>query len=461
MMRLRQLASFKLQRLVGSRVDRCYSEFISLERGSAASLQLLQERRLERKLTAAVSEIPFYRSRVRASESPSLDDFPILKKADIRECYRDLMSDELRLRYQRTGKPPVGYSWKEVKTGGSEGTPTTVIHDPELRDSGRAARLYSQFLCGFPFGTPYFRLWGSMDGIAPDSAPSLAVRVQSRLAREIPLNSFRMSSVRKREYLERMRNSEVGFLMAYADAAYELARFAQANGIAVRPLTAIMACAGTVTDDLREALVSVFRARVHNKYGSRDCADMACECERGGLHYYSNHYLLEVVDAAGNRLPFGRTGRLLVTLLRGGQFPLIRYEIGDMASLSAETCDCGRPFPLLGGVEGRAVEFLTATDGSHVTPVYVRHLIGVVHNPGCIKRFQLVQRSLTDLDLAIVLEEGFGQAEAERLYARISTDLVKVLGADCRLTIVRKDQLEDAPGGKFLYTINQIGRGDR
>src|SRR4029077_5114835 len=113
-------------------------------------------------------------------------------------------------------------------------------------------------------------------------------------------------------------------------------------------------------------------------------------------------------------------------------FPLIRYEIGDVGALSADSCRCGRVFPMFESVEGRNVEFLRSTEGAYVSPVYIRHLIGVVHNPGLIKRFQLEQNSVEEFELKCELERGHGAAEVRDVFDRIARDLKAVLGVASR-----------------------------
>jgi phenylacetate-CoA ligase len=248
----------------------------------------------------------------------------------------------------------------------------------------------------------------------------------------------------------------VHHMMAYVDAAEALARYSRRRNRAVRPLRSIMACAGTVTDDARNLLREVFEARIHNKYGSRDCADMACECPEGGVHIYSQQVVLEVIDNAGNPVPPGETGQLLVTLLGNRSFPLIRYDIGDRGALSVEMCRCGRPFPLLARVEGREVEFLYNSSGGYVTPAYVIHLIGVVHNQGVIRRFQLVQESMIHCRLLIEEEAEASPAALRKSLSDIERDLKLVFGAECRFDIERVDRIPETASGKFLYTINRM-----
>jgi len=51
-------------------------------------------------------------------------------------------------------------------------------------------------------------------------------------------------------------------------------------------------------------------------------------------------------------------GFLLVTVLFSRTQPLIRYEMSDRIMLSPRRCDCGLPFAVVGGIEGRAEDIL-------------------------------------------------------------------------------------------------------
>ena len=435
--------------VIGSQLRGHYAEFLAASRWPAEHLERLHAERLASLLDHAAKVVPFYRDRVSA---PELSAFPILRKEDIHEHFDAMMEPSLLAEY-RAEKKPRGYSWVEVKTGGSTGTPTTVIHDKDFRDWGRAGRLYSQWMCGFPIGTPFFQLWGSMRDIN-DAKDSTQKRVLNSLLQVHPLNAFLMDDARMAGYLREIGESRIDHLMAYVDAADQLARFQEKSGKPMRPLKSIMACAGTVTDEVREKLSRVLGARVHNKYGSRECADMACECAAGGFHIYATGIHLEIVDDSGQPVPVGTTGRILVTLLQNRRFPIIRYEIGDIGALSSATCECGSPLPLLERVEGRISEIITAANGAYVSPVYIRHLIGVTHNPGALERFQFVQTGAAEYSLVLQLEAAFSDADFEVLAALIRRDLATVLGAAAQLNVTRVAEIPPSESGKFLYVRN-------
>jgi phenylacetate-CoA ligase len=451
--RVRERVYTGLQGLLGSRVGARLEEFLRLEKSTPDVLPDLQRERIDRLLRFAVQYVPYYRARCGNDDRLRLEDLPVLTKTEVRDHFRELMSPEVSAGYK--GRRREGYSWIEVKTGGSTGQPTTVIHDARLRDYGRAARLYSQRLCGFPFGTPYFRLWGSMKEIS-QMRESAACRLTRLLAGERLLNAFRMSEPRMREYLALMARSRVRHMMAYVDCAAELARFARENGIPVRPLDSLMACAGTVTPASRALIEGVFGCKLHNKYGSRDCTEMACECRDGRMHVYSNHVLLEVVDEQGRAVRPGTAGRLLVTLLNNYSFPMIRYEIGDVGALGEGSCPCGSPFPILDRVEGRTSELLKTSSGTYVSPLFIMHLVGVVHNPGFVRRFQLVQREPAQFDLNLELAGDTQDGQLETLGGRLEHDLAAVFGETCSVRARRVDAIPASPSGKFLYVVSHV-----
>jgi phenylacetate-CoA ligase len=150
-----------------------------------------------------------------------------------------------------------------------------VVHDALFRDSGRATRLFSQQLCGFPLGTilPALGFGARPVGAAGKARPPPV----ANLLGEIPMNAFRAEKLAG--HLQTMlSHPDVQYLMAYVDAAASLAMFVEDRRLPCPKLKAIMACAGTVTPQWRELLQRVFGAEVFDKYGSRECADIASEC---------------------------------------------------------------------------------------------------------------------------------------------------------------------------------------
>ena len=70
-----------------------------------------------------------------------------------------------------------------------------------------------------------------------------------------------------------------------------------------------------------------------------------------------------MVDAAGQPLPAGREGAIVLTNLNAYAMPFIRYAIADVGALAAGRCVCGRGLPLLDQVAGRSSDRLLLPSG--------------------------------------------------------------------------------------------------
>jgi phenylacetate-CoA ligase len=258
-------------------------------------------------------------------------------------------------------------------------------------------------------------------------------------------------------YISLINQSRAEHLMAYADAAHRVAQFILKKNRTVRRMKSVMACGGTLTESMRETISLAFGgARVHNTYGSRDCGSMACECARGGFHVFENRVVLEIVDDQAQPVPLGQPGRILVTLLGNHGFPLIRYEIGDIGRYSTVDCACGIPTRTLSAIEGRDIEFLVTSTGGYISPIYFRHLIGVVHNPGVIRQFQIVQHSKEDVELKLVPEPGASDEVLKDSIAKIRRDLLSVLGEPMSLRTRLLESIPESGSGKFIFALNRI-----
>ena len=156
----RRALYFSLPALIGSRIGPVWREFLAWERFTPEQLDRALEQKIARLLEGAVRNSEYYRRKEldrRPSESALdwLRRFAPLTRVQAREHFGQIVSNPLRA--EITSPAAVArkrYDWLVVKTGGSTGVPTTVVHDANGRDWGRATRMYAARQCGFPLGTP-------------------------------------------------------------------------------------------------------------------------------------------------------------------------------------------------------------------------------------------------------------------------------------------------------------------
>src|SRR5216110_1243617 len=119
-----------------------------------------------------------------------------------------------------------------------------------------------------------------------------------------------------REFIETLNRLRPSLIVAYAQAIYELARFAERESIEVVPQRAAVTSAGTLYPFMRDKIAQVFGCKVFNLYGSREVSDIACELPGfNGLWVAPWGNFVEIVDEAGRPVPPGTEGNIVVTCL--------------------------------------------------------------------------------------------------------------------------------------------------
>jgi phenylacetate-CoA ligase len=117
------------------------------------------------------------------------------------------------------------------------------------------------------------------------------------------------------------------------------------------------------TEAMRRQLEELWGIDALDFYGLSEIIGpgVATECAQGrdGLHVNEDHFLPEVVDSAtGESLPAGAEGELVLTGLTKQALPMLRYRTGDVTSLDAEPCRCGRTTVRMARIKGRTDDML-------------------------------------------------------------------------------------------------------
>ena len=80
----------------------------------------------------------------------------------------------------------------------------------------------------------------------------------------------------------------------------------------------------------------------------------------------------------------------VVTDLDNYLLPLIRYKVGDVGHYYDGACACGRGFPLMGEIDGRARDVFVLRNGSMVAPA---RIAAVLQDEPAVTLFQVIQNT--------------------------------------------------------------------
>jgi phenylacetate-CoA ligase len=434
-----------------SEIPEALREMSRLAVSAPETVARCQEELLEQLLRHAWRCVPYYRpifeeTGVVAEGEVRLENFtrlPLLDKRLIRENDRDL---------QARGRRRGVYC---NASGGSTGEPVRLLQDRHYSDWNIANTIHYKTFADQRPGDPEVRLWGSERDLK--GSRSLGGALRDLLYNRTDLNTFRMTIPDMEKYVEVINRVRPTWIEAYAQSAFEMARFVKANGLCVHSPRGVLTSAGNLYPEMRELIEEVFACTVYNRYGSREVGGMACSCDRQeGLHLSPWNHYLEIVDEEGRAVPPGARGKVCVTALRNLSMPLIRYDIGDVATRARaghEICSCGRTgMPLVHDVRGRNVTIFTTPDGTKIDGELFAHLL---YFRAWCRRFQAAQISPDEVVVRVVVMEGMEQ-DFERDRVELDKELARLLGTACRTGVEVVSDIEPVQSGKHLDAVVEV-----
>ena len=394
-------------------------------------------------LLAHAATVPYYADFLSGlrDEDPYhvLSTLPLLTKQIIRDQLPRLCTHDLRTR-----------KWRFNTSGGSTGEPVRFVQDVGYNARTNGLTMLYSHLVGQEFGQSELRLWGAERDILEGGVGAWA-SVRAWASNTATVNAFRMTPASMNRLVGTMNRRPPRLILAYAQAIYELAVYAESAGLRVRAQRAVMTSAGTLYPFMRERIERVFACPVFNRYGSREVGDIACETPLGeGLWIAPWGVHVEVLGEDGAPLPDGEEGELVVTSLCNYAMPLIRYRIGDRGSLAPMGVGWqGRSSRSFVKITGRTVDAFRLLDGTLIDGEYFTHLL---YYRDWVQRFQVVQVDYQTIVIRIVaFSTAPSGAEDE-----IAFGVRAVMGDSCSVRFEYPAQIASSASGKYRYTVSEL-----
>jgi phenylacetate-CoA ligase len=327
-------------------------------------------------------------------------------------------------------------------SGGSTGTPVTVLVDMERMGMGEAGRLRAHRWYGVEPGTREIVLWGTP---ARTGALERVRQLRDRFLNTRVLSAFDMGDQGLRRHAATIQRVRPTQMFGYASAFHLVASHFQRERLdPPGGLKAVFTTAEPLFDFQRKTIEAALGCPVGVEYGCRDGGLVALECPSGGLHILAESMHVEILDPDVD----GR-GEIVLTNLDSRAFPILRYRTGDIGALDPTPCPCGRSLPKLRGVEGRRTDFLVTPSGR---VLHALSAIYVLRDSPSVREFRVVQDAPDHLLVEIVPSGAFGEAEQAALRAQF----VLAFGSDLRVSFEAREEISRTAAGKFRYVESRI-----
>jgi len=441
----RQIVYPSVLRVVGeySLYDRL-DDLRAVQMLSLENLQRRQARRAAHILNYAASKSPYYRDKwpvtTPATASNSIElikALPFLTKQDLQESQKQMEVPGLRSRTSTK------------ITGGSTGQPVTIRKDRGATAQERAAMWLAYGWFGVRIGDRAARFWGRPYTTGRRLSSALGDFSMNR----IRASAFAFGDAELAGYWNRCLRFSPDYLHGYVSMVETFAAFLLRRGHDGRRLRlkSVIVTSEVLSPPQRSVIEEAFGTKVQIEYGCGEAGPIAHECQAGQMHLHSENLFVEILKADGTETHPGETGEIVITDLHNRAVPLIRYKLGDFG-IRGEPCDCGRGFPVLDKLWGRAYDFVETADGKRYHGEFFLYAVEDLRRNGyAISQFQIIQQERSSLQVLLVVPPA-NREEISRAVINLLRERLKIVEVQVRFV----SSIPRSSSGKMRVIKNEI-----
>ena len=340
------------------------------------------------------------------------------------------------------------------KTSGTTGEPMVIAYNAESRHFRDAARWRGYGWAGYQMGHKAAHYWAQLAKPPTNPVTRAKIWLDHAAKRDLFLDSTPRSDAHLRAAADQIARFAPDVLVCYSQAGGDLARYVLRTGGRGQRWkeTPVLCGAEQLLPHDRDALGQAF-GPAFETYGCREFQLVGSECEvHDGLHQSMENQIVELLVRVPGQPPRpaapGETGEVVVTDLHNLATPVIRYDLGDLATVGAP-CPCGRGLPVLTRIVGRRRGLLRYPDGRVAWPVFTV----ACRQAARYRELQLVQDDVDRLRLRVVADPPLTAAD----HAALTAALHGALGHPFAVTIEAVATLGRGPAGKLEEFVSHVG----
>lgn len=410
--------------LVGSRFIQNLKLLRKQDNLTQKELEQLQKEKLKKLLNYAIKKSPYYKSFAHLKEEDPIEflkKMPILTKTIVREKYNDILT---------TNKPLI-----MQRSSGSSGFQTTVYFNKKEQSLQRAYQIRWWEWAGFKIGQPVLQT-----GITPNRG--FIKKIKDMLFKTYYIPAFSHSKEQIDKAFKWAKKRKNPFLAGYSSSLYTLSK--ADNSVSFK--SAI--CWGDkLFLSYRKDIEKKFNLKVYETYASSEGFMIAGQKDLEYMYIMSTDVFIEILDKDGNDVKDGEIGEVIVTKLNNFSMPLIRYKIGDLASLlPKEDYPKNREFeyPLLKEVIGRDTDLIKTPLGKTMV---VHSFTGIIEHHPTIKQYSVVQKEIYGITIEYIPQNK--KEFDKEILNKIEKEIQKYLQEESfYITFKEVEKIEPTASGK-------------
>ena len=395
----------------------------------------VRDERLSRFIEHAVRHVPYYRDLFRErglapADIRGLDDLqalPILDNRAVRENPARFMAEG------GVDEPTL-----VAKTSGSTGSPLKFPYTPSSHREQWAVWWRFRRWHGLELHEPCMVFGGR--SVVPITQRRPPYWRTNRPGRQLLFSAYHLGPETAPAYLERMKRCGMRWIHGFPSQVALLARYALELKVTL-PIRWVTLGSENMLPPALMTIEQAFGVKPLHHYGMAEGVANISLCPHGALHVDEDY-------AATEFIPRGNGAAAVVgTNFTNPAYPLLRYDVGDLITLSDHACDCGRPGRVVGRIDGRQDDYVITARGVRLGRL--GHVFRHVNN---IQEAQIRQREPGKITIRIVPRPGFSAADEQRLAAQVR----ERMGDDMGFEIEQVDSLPRTASGKLRLVVTEL-----
>lgn len=404
---------------------------------SSPELESFQWERIKFILNHAYENTAFYRKKlqdesIHPSDIKSFEDFkriPTITRDDLNNHLEQLLANNILEKNRHF-----------ATTGGSTGVATRFARDNFCLSIKKASEYRFNMWAGWNPGEKILAYWPAMTDFS--DSPPRGILKSSLYTRYLKLFAGKLNEKVLSEHLKYYNKFQPHLIRAFPSALQKFAEYIENS--AKRPLSpkAIICVGEPLLNHQRTLFSKTFNCDVFNCYVSRECGNIACECQKhSGLHIAEELIYLEIENKGK-----GEIGEILLTDLWNIGMPFIRYRIQDAASWETSECSCGKKHKKIGINAARLSDFLISpVDGSYISGSSLTHYL-LAEGPR-VGRVKIIQDAADHIQVQLVGTAELNKNAEKHIRSRLDT----IFKAKMRVDFVYFDNIPLLTSGKYSF----------
>lgn len=367
-----------------------------------------------------------------------LEKIPILTKEDVFKNYKRLLPQDINLK-----KLIIKH------TSGTTGKPLTVYFDKNSWGLRIAAIERARTYAGLKYTQKKIEMKGTLIKYAISGTK--IIYEHDALQKTLRLNTGFLNDEVLNKYSQLIQEFKPEYIEGFPTPVFLLARHMKEKNECI-DLKAVLVHSEPLLPPQKKVIEESFNCKTFNRYDLDEGVTSAAECEKHkGLHIDLEKGVIEIVKD-GKTQNYKKSGKIIVTGLYNLAFPLIRYDTGDIATISKKECLCGRSSDIISSLEGRETDTILTTEEDIILPApALSYILKSCTNLG-IKETQFIQTEKNILKVKIIKRKNY-TIYSEKILKR---KLNNYFGNKLKLDLEYVNFIPREKSGKFKLFISEI-----